>query len=88
MGKDHTHLKVLLPLGLVLVCFNQAKLFPNGIDVSKMPEIISVRGKLNMNEWNGNRTIQFLGQLDGELAQIDNATPAVPSGQQIMFDKK
>lgn len=88
MGKDHTHLKVLLPLGLVLVCFNQAKLFPNGIDVSNMPEIISVRGKLNMNEWNGNRTIQFLGQLDGELAQIDDVTSAVPSGQQIMFDKK
>ena len=69
LGKDKNHIKVVLPQGLVLLCFNQAVFFPDDIREELMPDVISVRGKLNTNDFNGIRTIQFLGHLGEEMNQ-------------------
>lgn len=67
LGQDKNHVKVILPHGLVLVCFNQAGLFPNGFDLNVMPSVVSVRGSLNINEYNGSRSIQFLGHFSDDV---------------------
>lgn len=69
LGKEKTHIKVVLPHGFVLLCFNQAAYFPDDIYVDQMPKVITVRGHLNLNEFAGIRTVQFLGSFGSELDQ-------------------
>ena len=69
LGKEKSHIKAVLPHGLVLICFHQADYFPGEIKKDLMPDLISIRGKLNLNEWNGYRTVQFMGSLPSEMDQ-------------------
>ena len=69
LGKDKNHIKVLLPHGFSLLCFNQAAYFPKDIYVDQMPKVISVRGHLNLNEFAGIKSVQFLGSLGEEVDQ-------------------
>lgn len=62
MGEDQRHLKVTLSDGLVVVGFNQGALFNKVNQQSNV--ILEASGKLNLNIWNDNRTVQFLGDLE------------------------
>lgn len=72
LGKEHTHIKVILPHGLVLLCFNQAHMFPGDIREDLFPKTVRVRGHLNLNVFNGVSTVQFLGDLPSEMDQSDS----------------
>ena len=69
LGKDKNHIKAVLPGGLTLLCFNQASFFPGSIDASQFPEVTKVRGHLNLNEFAGATTVQFLGKLNDDMQQ-------------------
>ena len=71
LGKDKNHIKVVLPHGFVLVCFNQAAYFPKDIYVDQLPKVISVRGHLNLNEYAGIKSVQFMGSFGEEVDQRD-----------------
>ena len=68
MGSDKNHVRVTLPRGLTLVCFNQGDMFGGTIDPSNMPEVISVRGSLALNVFMGQTSVQFMGVLPQECA--------------------
>ncbi len=61
MGDDKDHVKVVLPGGVTLVCFNQGTLFPGKIYESDLPEIVEVVGSLSYNDFNNVSTIQIIG---------------------------
>lgn len=71
IGKDKTHLKAILPHGLTLLCFNEAYKLPDpGSGVPSLdgaPGVISVKGKLSLNDYNGTQTVQFIGHMDDTM---------------------
>ena len=68
-GSENTHVKVILPKGLNLLCFNQANMFGEQINRDTMPPVIEVIGTLEENNYNGNHSVQFLGPLPMSVAQ-------------------
>lgn len=62
MGSTKQHLKILLPHGFEVLCFNQAS-FINMADAGGMVEVI---GHLSANEFNGHYTINFIGEFKKE----------------------
>ena len=89
LGHDKKHIKVNLPHGLALLCFNQADYFPDKIDPDLFPEVTSVRGKLNLNEFAGVQTIQFLGSLKPEMNQSTDLFDQNDDAAAVMvFDSK
>lgn len=61
MGEKKDHLKIILSDGLILLAFNQAG-FADQVN-QKSAAIMECRGKLNLNIWNGEATVQFMGEL-------------------------
>ena len=70
IGKEKNHLKIQLPYGLVIMCFNQADQidwshgFTGTNWTDDMPSRMSIFGKFNRNTYNGVETIQFLGNIE------------------------
>ena len=63
IGKEKSHLKIQLPYGLVVLCFNQAHLV-DGKDWPKdAPDVLEIYGRLNRNNFNGTITVQFIGSI-------------------------
>lgn len=63
LGSKHSHVKAMLPGGFSVLLFNQASLFPDGIDPSVMPSFVKVRGRISINEFRGRKFLQFIGEL-------------------------
>ena len=85
LGRDHKHVKAVLPGGLVLICFNQADLFPDEIRVEAMPAVTKVRGKLSLNEYNGIQTVQFIGQMDSDMDQSGRDLTDASVPEELIF---
>lgn len=61
LGSESQHVKLLLPGGLPLLCFNQGVGFCGTIHLDKLPDVIEVVGALSYNEFNGSVSVQFIG---------------------------
>ena len=57
--KNGLHLKIFLPLNFNVLCWNQGHL----IEQSKSFDSFDVWGKLEISEFNGERSVQFVGKL-------------------------
>lgn len=58
IGRDQTHLKGVTSEGLTLLCWGQADLMPESGEVG-------IVGKLGVNEFNGTKTLQLVGDVVG-----------------------
>ncbi len=60
IGSAKQHLKLVLPYGLVVLCWNQAQL----LDEKKAKtEPVTVIGKLSLHDFRGVKTVQFIGDM-------------------------
>lgn len=62
-GTDKQHVRASLPKGLQLVCFRQGSMFNGRIDPKFMPSVIDVPGTISLNEFAGQTSVQFMGEL-------------------------
>ena len=77
IGKDRTHVKIVMPTGISILCFNQAELFTaitseGMIDTDELPEVIDVVGDFCFNEFNDTKSLQFLGRIDNEAIAVNH----------------
>lgn len=72
IGKEKNHVKIVLPHGFNVLCFKQAEQFGGSVDLRGLPPVIEMTGKLCFNEYMGVRSVQFLGQLPGDLVSHDS----------------
>lgn len=56
VGDGHDHMRIVLPGGITLMCFYQAKDFP-----STLRGTANFVGTIGINEFCGNRSLQFIG---------------------------
>ena len=59
IGKQNQHLRFKCERGMKVLCWNQAYVY----DQIKDRDMIEVVGSLDINEFNGNRSIQFVGEV-------------------------
>lgn len=60
MGDQHQHLKIILPEHLQMIAWNQA----NAKDKIEQGEISTFTGNLSVNEFNGRKSLQLIGDLN------------------------
>ena len=63
MGQDLNHLRISLPGGLNIVCFNQGKDLPQRDTGNVFGDVIEIIGFLCWNEWNDTVSVQIQGQI-------------------------
>lgn len=59
IGSLKQHMKITLAHGFVVLCWNQA----DQMDAMKKKDEVSVRGRLNINEFGKRTTVQFMGVM-------------------------
>lgn len=61
---DNKHLKIMLPSGFPVMCWNQGSLLKDLHVKENGSAVVIVRGKLDFNVWNGVSSVQFVGTVE------------------------